>query len=315
MVADTATGAASEGEISESRAGVEVLGVRVPAVGVEVMGVGPEAGVYVGDAGGEEEDGISGEARRAEGEGAEGAAADEPGGGMEAQGFGDDLAGVGERGGVGVFGVSLVYFGFKSLAHGGMLGENVPGPGEGVGDGFVAGEEEGEGFVALLGGSEAAGLEAGKQVAGVGAGGVGGVEGVGGGGEGLMGVVGISLSVRAGGEGAVEGVEGFGDGFGDGVGGGGVAAGEEGGTDDLKREAHHFAVEVESLACLPVGIGFAGMTGHVVGVGSDLRGVEGGLEETPAGAVAGAVGGEKAVAEQGAGAEQAGAFGEGFGGA
>ncbi len=87
-----------------------------------------------------------------------GHAAHGPGGRVEAHGFCEDLLGVAEGGVVGQRGEALlgagaedgVEFGVELCFDFGVLTEEVPGPGEAVGYGLVAGEEDGEDFVADL---------------------------------------------------------------------------------------------------------------------------------------------------------------------
>ena len=87
-----------------------------------------------------------------------GHAAHGPGGRVETHGFGEDLLGVAEGGVVGEGGETAfgggaedgVEFGVEFGFGFGVLAEEVPGPGEGVGYGLVAGEEDGEDFVADL---------------------------------------------------------------------------------------------------------------------------------------------------------------------
>ncbi len=96
---------------------------------------------------------------RTEGGVFDGHAAHSPCGWVEAHGFGKDLFGVSEIWVVGEGGESLfracakdcVEFGVEFGFYFGVLGEEVPGPGKGVGYCLVSGQEDGEDFVADLG--------------------------------------------------------------------------------------------------------------------------------------------------------------------
>lgn len=84
----------------------------------------------------------------------DGQARDSPSGRIEAQGFGEDVAGVGElREVVESRSASLkdgVEFGVEFFFDARVLREEPPCPGESAGGGFVAGKEESEGFIAEL---------------------------------------------------------------------------------------------------------------------------------------------------------------------
>ena len=166
-LADALAAAAAEGEVGELVAGG--LGLGGEAVGVEAEGVGEEFWGAVHDVLGEEKVGSGGDAVGAELDVLGGEAAHGPSGGVEAHGFGEDLLGVaelrevgeggeawthvlGSRCGVPEFGWAqdVVEFGVEAGFGFGILAEAVPGPGQGVGNGFVAGEEDGEDFVADL---------------------------------------------------------------------------------------------------------------------------------------------------------------------
>ena len=109
------------------------------------------------------------------------AAAEGVDGREEAHRFFDDGFGVGELRQVGGGGEAIaddgVDFGGEAGILFGILGQQEPGPGQGVGGGFVAGEEEGHDFVAELAVGHAGlidfvagGDELGEQVAAVAAG-------------------------------------------------------------------------------------------------------------------------------------------------
>lgn len=161
VVADAASGAGAEGEVDHGVGGWAAFGGE--AVGVEFLRVVPIfcAPVEVED--GDDHVGADGDAVAAELVFFGAAASDIPDGGVNAEGFFDDLAGVGkllEVGAVeafgGPFGLDFgVEFGFDF----GVLGDEGEEPGHGVGGGFVAGDEDGHDFVAkLLVGHAAAGF-------------------------------------------------------------------------------------------------------------------------------------------------------------
>src|SRR5260370_161097 len=154
--ADALAAAAAEGEVGEFGASGFVLGGE--AVGVEAEGIGEILRRAADDVLAEEEVGSGWDAVGAEGDRLGGHAAHGPGGWVEAHGFGEDLVGVAGGGGVGQGGEALlgagaedgVQFGVELGFDFGVLAEEVPGPGEAVGYGLVAVEEDGEDLVAVL---------------------------------------------------------------------------------------------------------------------------------------------------------------------
>ena len=155
---DAVAGAAAEGEVSEL--GARGFGGLGKAAGIEAERVGPPAGVVVDDELGGDEVGAFGDALAgAHGVGLVGGAGDDPGGRVEAHGFGEDALYIGEAAEVGGFGRARVAVGVAAdgedfFAHAGldvlMSGGEPEEEGEGVGGGFVPGEQDGEGFVAHL---------------------------------------------------------------------------------------------------------------------------------------------------------------------
>jgi hypothetical protein len=229
-----------------------------------------------------------------------------------------------------------VEFGFDF----GVLGEEIPGPGEGVGYGLVAGEEDGEDFVADLGVGHALGL-AGAGLGGlVGAGEEHGEEiaavGLSGGcGLAVFGDEAVDYGVEAGlgaaelddaGDGKVE--KGFEAGEGDdevveahdgvdlvvdGEDVGRDFSVEEGAGDDLKREGHAVGGDVDGLAGLPLVAVVGGDGDDLVSVGGDALAVEGGCGDLALADVDGIVGGDEAFAEEDLHAADGALFDEGGG--
>jgi len=152
-LADTVARASAEGEVSES--GAFGLGFDGETAGVEAHGIGPPARVVVHDK-------LRGDEVRAFGDAFSGAhgvvldggAGDDPGGGIEAHRFGEDALEVFELAEVRGLGEAIAADGSYLVAHTlldfGMPGHLPERKGEGVGGGLVAGEEDGEGFVADL---------------------------------------------------------------------------------------------------------------------------------------------------------------------
>lgn len=147
--ADAVAGAGGEGEV-----GVAGVGGIFPAFGAEVEGIGEVAGVAVEGPLDDDEGGFFGDAVAAEFELLLVFASEGPGGGPEAHGFGDDPAGAFEVGEVGGGGQAVaedaVEFFVEKLLFVGIAGEEPEGEGHGVGGGFVAGGEDGDGLVAQL---------------------------------------------------------------------------------------------------------------------------------------------------------------------
>lgn len=200
----------------------------------------------------------------------------------------------------------------------GVLREQVPGPGEGVGGGLVTGEEDGERLVADLRIDEcgavlvARGDEHGEQVAGVGPGGaVLGDEAVDDLVEAGAGAAEVADAPDGNGEGKVE--HGLQPGEGDEevvdlhdgvdlvvdaadvVGDLGV---EEGAGDDLEREGHHGGGDVDDVAGSPCGGVRLRAGDDLVGVGGDALAVEGRGDDAAVAHVDGVVGGDEPFAEE-----------------
>ncbi len=210
----------------------------------------------------------------------------------------------------------------------GVLGEEIPGPGEGVGYGLVAGEEDGEDFVAdlvvghVLGcvcrwrsasvGFVGAGEEHGEEVAFVGF--------AVGGGFAVLADEAVDYGVEAGfgsaefgeaGDGEVEEVFEAGEGDDevveahdgvdfvvDGADVGGDFGVEEGAGYDLERERHAGGGDVDGLAGLPVVAVGGGDGDDLVGVGGDALAMEGGRGDAALADVDGIFGGDEAFAEE-----------------
>ncbi len=301
VCADADAGSAAEGEVGEFvEGGLELGG---PAVGIEALGVGEVAGVVVVEVGADEDHGAPG------GDGVTGelvvthdAAAGGVGGGIEAHGFLEDFAGVGELGEVFVGGGAPaedgVELGLHGVAHGGVFGEELPGPAEADGGGLVPGEEEGHGLVAGLPGGHAAaaaffagGEEHAEEIGAGLAGGAALVD------DAVDDVVEVfsgaeEAAVCGGGDEAHEEVaEGHvHDGVAgeevvqaaaDGVGGVVDVCAEEGLGDDGEGEAHHLVGDVVCCAILPGVAGAGGVVDHVVGVVAEGLAVEGWRDERP----------------------------------
>lgn len=144
--ADALAGAATEGEIGVTG----MVGLVGPALREKFFGVGPKARIAMGDPLAHQNGGFGAEGIGAQVEGLQRLAADGPGGRVKAHGFGNDHAGEGKAVDIVRAWRDLaeggVEFGVQLLLNIGMFGQKIPGEGQGVGGGFVAGGEEGVAF-------------------------------------------------------------------------------------------------------------------------------------------------------------------------
>lgn len=146
--------APAKGEIREARDAAGANRVDAPTLRIEAQRVWEETGVTLREPLEKEDVRAFADAVAAEIEILEGTAADAPGGRKKAKRFLDHHFGVGEAGEIGkrrrASGEDLIEFVVEGVLDGGILREEIPSPGEGVGRGFVAGEKEGHDFVAKL---------------------------------------------------------------------------------------------------------------------------------------------------------------------
>jgi hypothetical protein len=343
--ADALATATAKGEVGEFRAGG--FGFWGEAVGVEAEGIGKVLGVAADDVLAEEEVCAGGDSVGAKLNGCGGHAAHGPGGWIEAHGFGEDLFGVAEGGVVGEGGEALlragaedgVEFGVEFGFDVGVLAEEVPGPGEGVGYGLVAGEKDGEDFVAdllvghagvLAGGVGllvAAAEEHGEEIATVGFAAFCGFamlvdEAVDGGVEAALGAAKLhdagdgeveeGFDFREGDDEVVDAHDGV-DFVVDAADVGGDLGVEEGAGDDFEGELHAGGGDVDGLTGLPL-LALVDGTGYdLVSVGGDALAVEGGGRNATLTHVDGIVGGDEAFAEEDLHATDGALFDEGRG--
>ena len=154
--ADALTAAPAEREVG--KAGAICLVRRGVAVRVEAERVGEILGATMHDVLTEEKVRSRWNAIGPQSYGTSGHATHRPCGRIESHGFGEDLFGVteigvfGERGsaGLGPGAENGVELGVQPGLGFGVLAEKVPGPGQGIGYGFIACKEDGEDFVANL---------------------------------------------------------------------------------------------------------------------------------------------------------------------
>ncbi len=197
-----------------------------------------------------------------------------------------------------------------------MAGDEPKQKGEGVGGGFVAGEQQGEGFVADLAVVHRAGFVRGFEhhaeeiVAGDSGGAaladhgedhaIEGGEGAAHGGDGADG----QALKQAGSGQEREGQIVVEDGHGvdDGLDGGVDVGAEQAAADDAEGELDHGGVELDGPARAPGGGGLAGECDDLGSVAGDAVAVEGGGDEAALTKVEGFLAGEEAVAEDAAGA-------------
>ena len=152
LLADADARAAAKGDEGELGAGG--LGLGRPAVRVEAVGVGEEARVTVGDGGGNQHNRARRQHVASHGVVSQSAPPDGPGRWVQAHGLGDNAAGVSEARQV----ISsrsparqyFVEFGMEAGLTRGVLGQQQPGPGQGVGRRLVAGQKQRHHLVAHL---------------------------------------------------------------------------------------------------------------------------------------------------------------------
>ena len=326
----------AEGEVGE--AGAEGFGFGGETVGIKAERVGEVLGVTAEDVLAEEEMGFGWDAIGAKGDCFGGHAAHGPGGWVESHGFGEDLLGVAEVGVVGEGGEAVaedgVQFGVEAGFCVGVLAEEVPSPGEGVGYGFVSGEEDGENFVADLlvghafrlgvaGGLVFAGEEHGEEIAFVFAGGAvlvdeavhDGVEAGFGAAEfddAGYGEVEEGLHAGEGDEEVVEAHDGV-DLVVDAADVGGDFGVEEGAGYDFEGKGHAGGGDVDGLTGVPGVALMGGGVDDLVGVGVDALAVKGRCDDAALTLVDGVVGGDEAFAEKNLHAADGALFDEGGG--
>ena len=146
--------ASAKGKIRKTWNAAAFNGIDAPALGLKSLGIREEARIAMGEPLKNENVGARANAVAPDLNIADCAPADSPGRGIKAQRFFDHHFGVGkarevrERGRAS--GKHLIELGEERLFDRGVLREQIPSPGEGVGSGFVPGEEEGHDLVAEL---------------------------------------------------------------------------------------------------------------------------------------------------------------------
>src|SRR5690349_24617951 len=152
--ADADARASAERKIRETRKAAAADRIVAPAFGIEAFGIGKETRIAMDDPLEQENVGTSGDAIAVEFEVANGPAANAPSRRVEAHGFLDDHFGVRQARKIGERGSGTaqdgIQFGREGALRVGVLREEIPGPAQSVGGGFVAGEKQRHDFVAKL---------------------------------------------------------------------------------------------------------------------------------------------------------------------